>query len=350
MKRSLDKDTSRSGTNVDVDDDDSEDENHAMQATSTITNHQDILFPNSNTEENTPPPDDNQEEVEADQEVSHKKKRQRKYCALSIQQKKEVIDLIDKKRPYDEISKKFGVSSGTISNIKENRKVIDSILEKNVLNPNMKQIKPRMTKESQILDEKLFSWLNAARERYYTVTGPKLIEKAKIISEHIGMEFKGSNGWLESFKKRHSISFRNILPLERHPDIPMIDPNDTDLKDWEMAIIFGENGNTNHENGRSDSDNEPEEYPRKTTQSSSALQVATHTTTSTSTRKTATQQQSTSSATTNQQLPSLQQARSGLTNFLTFIDGNKSAYDSIGMTAEIRESFRRVERELSRIK
>jgi hypothetical protein len=249
----------------------------------------------------------------------NKAKRQRKYRALSIQQKKEVIDLIDKKKSYEEISKIYGVSSGTISNIKENRKVIDSIIENNKLNPNMKQIKPRMKKESQILDEKLFLWLNAARERNYPVSGPKLIEKAKIISDSIGLEFKGSNGWLESFKKRHNISFRNILPVERHPDIPPLDHADNELKDWETEILLGESHNDESSDSASDDEN-AEKNPK------------------TKSKKTTTQ------------VPNVQKAATGLATFLIFISKNDDVRETLGITPEILESMQGIRAEMSKMK
>ena len=50
------------------------------------------------------------------------------------------------------------------------------------------------------------AWYSLARQCSVPVTGPMLQEEARIIAEKMGhLQFRASNGWLDSFKKRHNI-------------------------------------------------------------------------------------------------------------------------------------------------
>ncbi len=52
----------------------------------------------------------------------------------------------------------------------------------------------------------LYTWYNLACSKNIFPMGPQLIEKARQIAEHLGhSEFKGSNGWLDKWKKRFNI-------------------------------------------------------------------------------------------------------------------------------------------------
>jgi len=57
----------------------------------------------------------------------------------------------------------------------------------------------------------LYEWFKEASDRTVVVTGPMLREKALKFASDLGVtEFKASNGWLESFLKRHNIGFGNM--------------------------------------------------------------------------------------------------------------------------------------------
>ena len=63
------------------------------------------------------------------------------------------------------------------------------------------------------IDEILFEWFTAQRAKHIPISGPLLQEKAREISEELGLlpgEFKASSGWLEKFRNRHMIGYRQI--------------------------------------------------------------------------------------------------------------------------------------------
>lgn len=60
------------------------------------------------------------------------------------------------------------------------------------------------------LDEMIFEWYQEMRNQGVQVNGPMLQEKARGIAKNSNinaLDFKASNGWLDSFKKRHKIVF-----------------------------------------------------------------------------------------------------------------------------------------------
>jgi hypothetical protein len=283
------------------------------------------------------------------------KKKQKRYNSLSIQQKQEVIDLIDQKKTYEEISKVFGISAGTVSNIKENRNLIQSIVQGKSVNTNMKQIKPRMSDNSKLLDERLYAWVHAAKEKNCLINGPKIVEKAKIAAEKIGMEFKGSNGWLESFKKRHNISFRSYLPSEKNQEAELNDGTGA-MKDWEANILLADpterftfdssnvhlHQNNNNQGGNDSLSSESEsdeaaagagltmKIPNKF-HKLSALQLPALSSSSTG-------------------LPAnLKDAQSGLNTFLQFMEENPIVREKIGLNTTMKKNLTNAANEFNKI-
>ena len=58
------------------------------------------------------------------------------------------------------------------------------------------------------MNDLLYQWYHKAVSRNIYPGGPLLKEKAKQIADHLGYtddSFSASNGWLESWKKRHNV-------------------------------------------------------------------------------------------------------------------------------------------------
>ncbi|GBL54409.1 Tigger transposable element-derived protein 6 [Araneus ventricosus] len=69
-------------------------------------------------------------------------------------------------------------------------------------------------------------WLRSARAKNIPVSGVLLQAKARELGESLGLEtFKVSNGWLEKFRTRHNISFKQICREEKS-----VNPNE--VTDW----------------------------------------------------------------------------------------------------------------------
>ena len=61
------------------------------------------------------------------------------------------------------------------------------------------------------VDKALVVWFNQARSKQVPLSGPILLEKVTEIAERMGLSnFSGSTGWLDRFKLRHGIVFKNV--------------------------------------------------------------------------------------------------------------------------------------------
>ncbi|GBM73955.1 hypothetical protein AVEN_29617-1 [Araneus ventricosus] len=93
-----------------------------------------------------------------------------------------------------------------------------------ILNSN-ENLKFRKTETSEI-DEVLMKWFRSARAKNIPVSDVLLQEKAREVGESLRLEtFKASNGWLEKFRTRHNISFKQICGEEKS-----VNPNE--VTDW----------------------------------------------------------------------------------------------------------------------
>ena len=90
----------------------------------------------------------------------------------------------------------------------------------------------------QQLDEQVYEWFVAQRSKNIPISGPLLQERARQISLELGGAstgtFKGSNGWLQKFRKRHGIKHRVICGESATVDPAIVD-------DWKerLPLIIG---------------------------------------------------------------------------------------------------------------
>ena len=104
--------------------------------------------------------------------------------------------------------KKFSVGKTQVYDIlKDKDKLVDQW--KNCSNGSIKR-QLRHTGNEDI-NNLLWEWFVAARAKNHRLSGPMLQEYAREIARKLGNnDFKASNGWLESFRKRHQIVFNEV--------------------------------------------------------------------------------------------------------------------------------------------
>ena len=128
---------------------------------------------------------------------------------LTLKQKVEVIRTIEKNRGMSlrELSQQFDCGKTQIAKILKSKEPILSMYESNASSSRVLTSKTcgRQSEYGDV-NKSLYEWYTLACSKNIFPMGPQLIEKAKQIATCLGKdEFKGSNGWLEKWKKRYNI-------------------------------------------------------------------------------------------------------------------------------------------------
>ena len=127
----------------------------------------------------------------------------------TIEQKYNVIKA-SKKIPKPGIRKlaaDFNCRKTQISTVLQNEARIVEMYEANA-SSSTRQIKRIRNSKFGDVNESLYQWYCMATSRNLYPDGPLPMEKAREIAKHLEIPdgvFKASNGWLESWKKRHNI-------------------------------------------------------------------------------------------------------------------------------------------------
>ncbi|XP_025197064.1 tigger transposable element-derived protein 6-like [Melanaphis sacchari] len=122
---------------------------------------------------------------------------------LTIGEKQKVLEAVKTGRKKKDIAEEFGIPASTLSTIIKNSK-------ENDLNFPTDRKRKRGPGFSDV-EECVVKWFKQCKDAKVSIGGPILKEKAKNFAKSLGHEqFKASNGWLESFKKRHDIAFRKV--------------------------------------------------------------------------------------------------------------------------------------------
>jgi len=132
----------------------------------------------------------------------------RKRNDLSLEEKQKMLKLFDEEKGCSQrfLASKYNLSLGCVNNLLKCR---NTIFETNL---NMKQKRKPHLRSGHEVDAALYEWFQIQRTRNISISGDILQEKALKISEHLGnLNFKASNGWLQSFISRHMISSKRII-------------------------------------------------------------------------------------------------------------------------------------------
>ena len=131
----------------------------------------------------------------------------RVYKELPIVKKVELLKEAGSKS-VRRLAKDYGVSVGTVSNMLKRKREIEEQYESNVGAERCRKL--RKTSHDE-LNNLMWDFFQTCRRKNIPMSGPMLQEQARAYSVQMGdVDFKASNGWLESFKKRHNISSKEI--------------------------------------------------------------------------------------------------------------------------------------------
>lgn len=127
---------------------------------------------------------------------------------LTLKQKYELIKNHGEKMNIDELKKKYNCSQSAVYKIIQNKKsIVDEYLSTQNDSAKMKVRSAKF----ETINELTYNWFVQARAKNLPISGLLLQEKAREIAVKNGdEEFKASNGWLESFKNRHKLTFSTV--------------------------------------------------------------------------------------------------------------------------------------------
>ncbi|CAF0924554.1 unnamed protein product [Rotaria sordida] len=108
------------------------------------------------------------------------------------------------------LAEKYSISKSSVADILNRREEY----EHDYLTNTNKGVKRKLKDDTgRHIDEVVFEWFTAQRAKHIPISGPLLQEKARQIAEEMGLlpgNFKASKGWLEKFRNRHMIGYRQI--------------------------------------------------------------------------------------------------------------------------------------------
>ncbi|XP_066247910.1 jerky protein homolog-like [Euwallacea similis] len=128
---------------------------------------------------------------------------------LKLQQKAEILELLQRGVVPTQLSRKYGVAKSTITSIKnKKRKILQSVGSTFTGPGKRKTLKMSVYAE---MEKHLYKWFLKQREQHSPINGDMIKEKAKSLnSKFYRRSFQASNGWLQNFKKRYGIRFLKI--------------------------------------------------------------------------------------------------------------------------------------------
>ncbi|XP_054720672.1 uncharacterized protein LOC129230299 [Uloborus diversus] len=129
--------------------------------------------------------------------------------ALSFDEKLKIIQQYDEKKGVtnkQQFANEIGIPVSTLKTLLKKREEIESSAFSGI----SKRRRVRKGKNED-LEEVLYQWFQQARGNNLPINGPIMTEKANEIAKGLGInDFSGSAGWLDRFRKRYGIKYRQI--------------------------------------------------------------------------------------------------------------------------------------------
>ena len=139
--------------------------------------------------------------------MSEKKSLKRKITTKSLEEKYKALKDIENGVAKKEVATKYSIPLNTLSTWVKDKEKISSAFE-NGKSPKTMKLKGA---GFDSLDKAIYKWFMNARERNVPVSGTLLKEKAVFFAKELQIEnFKGSDGLLDRWKTRHSVTFKTV--------------------------------------------------------------------------------------------------------------------------------------------
>lgn len=149
-----------------------------------------------------------------------------KNSKLSLEQKVEIIQQLERGVIAKRIAQNFGVSAAAISYVKTNKANILAAVTDSVHDVKKKTLHKPHNEE---MEKQLYKWFEFQRSKQCPLTADMIKAKAKEIFRKLYPEkddsaFVASNGWFNRFKHRHGIRFLTVSGEKLSADLSSITP------------------------------------------------------------------------------------------------------------------------------
>jgi hypothetical protein len=142
---------------------------------------------------------------------------------LTLKQKYDLVQEAGKKpKPTQkELGIKFGIGKTTVSDILKRKSEYMRLFVENTTSQGKRHDSGSKYSE---LNDLVFKWFKQARAKNSPLSGPIIQEKAMEFANGLKfMDFKASNGWLESWRSRCSIGFFKVCGESANVDDNVVD-------------------------------------------------------------------------------------------------------------------------------
>ncbi|CAM2117226.1 unnamed protein product [Caretta caretta] len=132
----------------------------------------------------------------------------RKRKSFSAQEKLYALDQLKKGKQQTQLARDLGISESTLRGWKKEEENLHSLLCILEEETGLQHKKVKFANDES-LESALYQWFVQARSEGFPISGPILKAQAEKFDHLINgneSKFKASNGWLDRFKKRHTIS------------------------------------------------------------------------------------------------------------------------------------------------
>ncbi len=135
----------------------------------------------------------------------------RKRVVLTVEQKLEVLKMIDNFTSYTIICEKYNIGRSTVSDIKKSREKLLKFTRVIKEMGTSRKVKVMKLGDDPLLDQAVYVWFKQKRMEGVPITGPLLCEKAVVLYKSLhkdaqASDFLASEGWKWRFCKRHGIT------------------------------------------------------------------------------------------------------------------------------------------------
>ncbi|XP_027850980.1 tigger transposable element-derived protein 4-like [Aphis gossypii] len=129
--------------------------------------------------------------------------------ALTLSDKVKLIELKEtQKLSMKELITRFKCGKTQVYDAIKNK---EKIMDEWVNSKNSGKSKRVKTPSFEQIDQKLYEWFVSVRSKNLPISGPIIQTEAMKLAEKMNVkDFKASNGWLEKFKKRHDIVWKQV--------------------------------------------------------------------------------------------------------------------------------------------